>query len=307
MEVKHAASGAQQRVDLVLDGGAVGRPERRNDLDRPDPLPPAHCREDPIHPRGSISSRVTLRTMKPRFRTGEIVRIAGPAGAEAVVEEIAGPNEDGTGWLLTVRLEGDEGGREPVVLDEARRRADGLRRTRWASASRSRRASEEPGDRLELRLFTEITDGIEAARVAERIEEEVADLARRRDGHDRGRAALVGAVQLRARRHGGAARRPGRGARDPRRGRRQRVARVPATTAGAATSGGARRATPTPCWSCRRCTAPRLAFLPWSSPARRPDDERPLVVVAVADDEPEEPASESDEDASDAQPGDEEA
>ena len=52
--------------------------------------------------------------MKPRYRTREIVRIAGSAGAEAVVEEISGPNEAGTGWLLTVRLIGDEGARKPV-------------------------------------------------------------------------------------------------------------------------------------------------------------------------------------------------
>ena len=54
----------------------------------------------------------------------------------------------------------------------------GSPRTRSESASRSKRSTRttSPADLLELRLFTEITDGIEAARVAERIEQELVDL-----------------------------------------------------------------------------------------------------------------------------------
>ncbi len=50
-----------------------------------------------------------------------------------------------------------------------------------------------------------------------------------------------------------------------------------------------------------------VAFMPWSSPSRRPDEDRPLVVVAVAEDQPEEPDVPEGPDVSDAQPGDEEA
>ena len=48
--------------------------------------------------------------MTPRFRAGEVVRVVhapgelAAAGEEAVVEEVAGPNEEGNGWLLTLRL-----------------------------------------------------------------------------------------------------------------------------------------------------------------------------------------------------------
>src|SRR5262245_14603125 len=116
--------------------------------------------------------------MKPRFLPGEIVRIAGSAGAEAVVEEVAGPNEDGTSWLVNVRLRDGEAGREPVVLDEADVEATG-----FAEDEAGERVplgtddgAGQAGDRLELRLFTGIADGIEAARVAERIEKELSDL-----------------------------------------------------------------------------------------------------------------------------------
>ena len=52
--------------------------------------------------------------------------------------------------------------------------------------------------------------------------------------------------------------------------------------------------------------AAEIAFIPWSSPARRPPDERPLVPVAVADDEPDEQLD-LDQESGDAEAGDEEA
>ena len=50
--------------------------------------------------------------------------------------------------------------------------------------------------------------------------------------------------------------------------------------------------------------AAEVAFLPWSSPRRRPEPERPLVTVSLPHEPPEEPAAEE---ASDAEAGDEEA
>ena len=60
-EVEHAAARTEQRVDLCLDGRRVGRSERRDDLDRPDPLVPAHSTGDASADRAGIPSRVTLR------------------------------------------------------------------------------------------------------------------------------------------------------------------------------------------------------------------------------------------------------
>src|SRR4051794_25504113 len=64
----------------------------------------------------------TLRPMTPRFRADEVVRILNAPwelavpGDEAVVEEVAGPNEDGTGWLLTLRLCSAGAGDSMIVL-----------------------------------------------------------------------------------------------------------------------------------------------------------------------------------------------
>ena len=90
-----------------------------------------------------------------------------------------------------------------------------------------RPAADEPRDCLELRLFTEITDGIDARGVAETIEAELDRAARRRGRLDRSRAALVGPVQLRARRDDRTPGRPGRGSPRARRGGRRRLALLP--------------------------------------------------------------------------------
>src|SRR4051812_36277488 len=113
--------------------------------------------------------------MRPQFRPGEVVRIvrvpeAEPAPSEeAVVEEVAGPNDDGTGWLLTLRLCDDTGADSMIVLAEG-----DLEPTGYGEAPTGERVvleaarDDEPEARdcLELRLFTEITEVSEAAKVA---------------------------------------------------------------------------------------------------------------------------------------------
>jgi hypothetical protein len=239
--------------------------------------------------------------MKPRFRPGEIVRIAGPAGAEAVVEEVSGPNEAGTSWLVNVRLPDSEAGREPVVVDEADVEPTGLAENETGErVPLDRDSPDEIGDRLELRLFTEITDGIEAARVAERIERELSDLvggatvATEAERHWSEPYNYELAVTVTP--HG-----------DP-----VEALEILVEAGGdgwlAYSDDGWRYDL---WWSSARdpdamlivpeVHGAELAFLPWSDPSRRPYDERPLVVVAVDDDEPDEPGL------SDTQPGDEEA
>jgi hypothetical protein len=238
--------------------------------------------------------------MKPRFRPGEIVRIAGPAGAEGIVEQVAGPNDAGTSWLLEVRLRDGEDGREPLVLDQEDVESTGLAENELGEqVPLGGGAGDEPGDMLELRLFTEIADGIEAARTAERIEEELSDL-------------LGGAtVTIEAERHWSepynyelAVSVAPHG--DP----------VEALEILAEAGGNGWLACRDDGWRCElwwsaardseamlvvpEVHAAELAFVPWSDPSRRPDEERPLVVVAIADDEPEEP------EASDSEAGDEE-
>ena len=110
--------------------------------------------------------------MGPNFRPGEIVRVA---GEEAVVAEIEGPNEAGTGWNVNVRLGGEREADSLVVLDE-----EALEPTGLAENEHGERVpihAEPAGlDSIELRMFTEITDGIDAARVASEIEEELVEI-----------------------------------------------------------------------------------------------------------------------------------
>ena len=42
VEVEDAATGVEQRVDLLAEAREVGAVERRLDLDRPDPVAPGH-------------------------------------------------------------------------------------------------------------------------------------------------------------------------------------------------------------------------------------------------------------------------
>jgi hypothetical protein len=238
--------------------------------------------------------------MKTQFRPGEIVRVAG-TGREAVVEEISGPNETGSGWNLTIRLapEGDRDSLAVVGEDE-------LEPTGLAEDAGGERVpvgalppAEEPRDCIELRFFTEITDGIDAARIAAEIEEDLVEL-------------LGGAtITTEAERHWSEPYNyelavtvvPSKAPVDAVR----RLAKAGEGGWLACRDDGWR------CdlwWSATRdpdailivpeVHAAELAFIPWSSPARRPEEERPLVAVTVPDDE-------DDYDDSDAEAGDEEA
>jgi hypothetical protein len=111
------------------------------------------------------------------------VRVAHAPGAsrlpasEGVVEDVAGPNEEGTGWNLTVRIGEAGAGDSLVSVAESELEATGL-----AVDERGERVplAERPGpdelrDRIEVRLFTELVDGIAAARTAEEVERELAE------------------------------------------------------------------------------------------------------------------------------------
>jgi hypothetical protein len=250
--------------------------------------------------------------MTPRFRADEVVRVVRAAGevaapgAEAVVEEVAGPNDDGDGWLLTLRLCTQGPGDSMIVLAE-----DDLEPTGYGEDAGGQRVPlaglterPDPADCLELRLFTEITDGIEAARVAHSIEQEV--------------AVLVGGatVSTEAERHWS----------EPY-NYELAVTVVPdgdpveALEILAEAGGNGWLACRDDGWRCELwwsstrdpdamlivpdVHAAEITFLPWSSPARRAEEERPLVDVDVPDETPDEPAH-AEEDASDAEPGDEE-
>jgi hypothetical protein len=77
---------------------------------------------------------------------------------EGVVEDVVGPCDDGDGWAVSVRV-----GDALWVLPE-----DDLESTAAYTESQPERI-----DTLQLRLVTELTDGVEAAGVAERIDDEL--------------------------------------------------------------------------------------------------------------------------------------
>jgi hypothetical protein len=101
---------------------------------------------------------------------------------EGVVEEVAGPDDAGTGWTVTVRMTETAG--SPTVssttlvsLPESALEATGLmldgHGRRVPLVRREGAEPEECSDRIELRLFTAVTNGIAAAQVAEEIEREL--------------------------------------------------------------------------------------------------------------------------------------
>ena len=81
---------------------------------------------------------------------------------EGVVEDVVGPTEDGRGWMTSVRIgdalwdlpDDDLESKEPHAVA----------------------AAEERYDTLQLRLVTELTDGVRAARVAEQLDEALREL-----------------------------------------------------------------------------------------------------------------------------------
>jgi hypothetical protein len=120
--------------------------------------------------------------MKPRFREGEIVRLAGdpgPASIEAVVDDIAGPDDAGAGWAVSVTVERPgRGGRSVWVVRE-----DELESTGFAEGPDGERVpvavvppAAERRTVLELRVVTSLTDSSLAAQVAENIELALRDL-----------------------------------------------------------------------------------------------------------------------------------
>ncbi len=206
--------------------------------------------------------------IKPRFREGELVRVVRqPEGArsplaEGVVEDVVGPNEDGTGWTTAVRV-----GDALWVLAE-----NDLESTEPRGAP----AQEERFDTLQLRLVTELTDGVEAARVAERIDEALRE--------------LVGpsTVAIEAERHWA----------EPYNYELDVTVRpLGDAVAALRTLADAGRDSWLSCrddgWRCDlwwnadddddpgflvpEVRGAEVTFLPWESPARRPEEERPLV------------------------------
>jgi hypothetical protein len=193
------------------------------------------------------------------------VRVVGQANREAIVEDVVGPTEDGAGWAVSLRV-----GDELWVLAE-----DDLESVVVQADQPAERV-----DSLELRLVTELADGVEAARVADRVDDEL--------------RAVVGPAILTivAERHWA----------EPYFYEFDVSVRPLGDAVGAlralVAAGGDR-------WlSCRddgwRCDlwwnaeeheagflvpevrGAHVAFLPWSSPSRRPEGERPLVRLSSA-------------------------
>lgn len=226
--------------------------------------------------------------MKPRFRHGEVVRVTGvaagapPLGSEGVVEDVAGPTEDGTGWAVTLRFADGGGGDSLVLLSEADLETTGVAEDEHGKRVplEGRPLAEELRDCIELRLFTEIVDGIEAARVAETIEHELVEL-------------LGGAsVSIEAERHWSEPYNYELGVTihpldDP----------VEALRRLSEAGGDGWLSCRDDGWRCDlwwsdaadaeatlivpEVHGAELAYLPWRSPRRRPDEERPLVAVNV--------------------------
>ena len=99
-------------------------------------------------------------------------------GSEGVVEGVAGPNEDGTCWAVTVRLGDPSATDSLVLLAESDLEPTGLAEDENGVrvALEAVPEPDEPRDRLELRLVTDITNGIDAARVAAALERELLEL-----------------------------------------------------------------------------------------------------------------------------------
>ncbi len=208
-----------------------------------------------------------------------------------MVEGVAGPNDAGSGWNVTVRLAA-AGERDSLAL----RAEDDLVPTGFAEDEGGERvplgalpAREEAVDCIELRLFTEITDGIDAARIAAEIEDVLVELLGESE------------VSTEAERHWS----------EPY-NYELAVTVVPHETAVEAVRALANAGEHG--WlACRddgwRCDllwsttrdpdaillvpevhAAEISLFPWSSPALRPETERPLVALTVPDDEPIDPA-----------------
>jgi hypothetical protein len=96
-------------------------------------------------------------SIRPRFRHGEVVRLGSPP-RDGVVEDLVGPAESGDGWAVSVRV-----GDQLLVVPE-----DELE-----STSPVAELQPERHDTIVLRLVTDLTDVTEAARAARDIEEQL--------------------------------------------------------------------------------------------------------------------------------------
>jgi hypothetical protein len=220
--------------------------------------------------------------VRPRFRQGEVVRL--PAGAprsgEAIVDDVAGPDDDGVGWIVHVWVDEPDGPRSLWTFPEA-----ALTPTGAVEDARGRRLdgrqlppAEERFDTLRLRLVTELTDSVVAARMAERLDAEL--------------RGLVGpcVIAVEAERHWA----------EPYHYELEVVARplgdaVAALRALADSGGEGWLACTDDGWRCdlwwsadedddavlllSEVRGAEVSFLPWSSPARRPANEQPLISV----------------------------
>ncbi len=250
----------------------------------------------PRSERGSrtrLRCRVTLHAIKPRFREGEIVRIAGgPADdpTEGVVDDIVGPDDAGGGWAVSVRVERPgRGGRSVWVVAE-----DELEPTGFAEGRNGMRVpvntvppAAERRTALELRVVTPLTDSSLAAQVAESIELALRDLV----GHCR--------ISIEAERHWS----------DPYHYELDVSVEplgdpVEALLTLAEAGGDGWLSCVDDGWRCNlwwsrpdddavflapEIQGAEVSFVPWDDPSRRPESERPLVAVEAGegyDDEP---------------------
>ena len=184
---------------------------------------------------------------------------------KGVVEDVAGPNDGGTGWEFVLRV-----GNALWVLPEEDLEA----------LARSSAPAGERSDTLELRLVTDLTDGIVAAQVAERLDAELR------------RVVGPAIVSIEAERHWA----------EPYWYELQVSVRplgdaVEALRALAAVGGDGWLSCRDDGWRCdlwwhadedepgllvQEVRDAEVTFLPWGSPARRPEHERPLVSVVDA-------------------------
>jgi hypothetical protein len=225
--------------------------------------------------------------VKPRFREGEIVRL--PRGTnggpdEGVVDDLAGPDEAGERWLASVWVDDpDRGGRSLWVLAE-----DELEATGFAESHSGSRvpvhavpAADERRTMVTLRVATLLTDSSVAAQVAERIEDAIRD--------------LVGPCRLavEAERHWAP---PYHYELDvyvePRANPVEALRALTEAGAGgwlSCTDDGWRcdlwwsRPDDDAVFLAPEVHGAEVSFVPWDDPSRRPESERPLVAVQVAE------------------------
>ena len=220
--------------------------------------------------------------MKPRFREGEIVRLHGSV-VEGVVDDIAGPDDDGLGWAVQVWVDDPDRGRSIWILAET-----DLQATGFAEGPDGERMpvngvppAAERRSLLQIRVVTTVIDSAVAAAVAENIEESVRDLV----GHCR--------ISIEAERHWA----------DPYQYELDVAVEpfsdpVEALQIVAEAGGEGWLSVLDDGWRCNlwwsrpdedsiflapEITGAEVSFLPWDDPSRRPESERPLIAVEAGD------------------------